>query len=179
MAQWKTEMKTEYLKSEGTFECVVSKPESGWFGESGQKKTPYVRLDLTVENDPEESGKIAQWYGYLSDKAIDGTITRLTEAFGFDGDLNALNSGASTFDGMKCQITTELESYEGKDRLKVKWLNPFGYSKTSEPMDKSSLASLLSRLNGKAKSAAIAAKSTMKSNPSQPPVHRDDSDVPF
>lgn len=171
----------KYLSTAGEFNCLVHKPESGWFGESGVKKTPYVRLDLEVVDDPEESGSRITWYGYLSEKALEHTVAKLTETFDFNGDLNALYTGTETFDGKMCQITTEFEEYDGKDRLKVKWLNPPGYARQAQPsMDEKSLGSLLARINGKSKAAALAAKSVTK--PSAKPVaaaKENGDDVPF
>jgi hypothetical protein len=170
----------QYLKTVGRFNGTVHKPVAGWFGESTKNKTPYIALDIEVIDDAEDGGKRISWTGWLSDKALDSTIEKLAQAFGFNGDLNALFQGQMTFEGQLCQFITEIETYEGKDRTKVKWLNPYGYSGSEEPMDKVSLTSLVARLNGRAKAAALAAKSTMKKDSVtavQEPTNQDD--VPF
>lgn len=172
--------KVEYLATAGQFNGLVHKPEAGWFGESGVKKTPYIRLDLEVMDDPEETGKRISWYGYLSDKALDNTIQKLVDAFDFSGDLNALYTGQDTLAGKLCQFTTEFEEYDGKDRLKVKWLNPIGYAKPPQPsMDGKALSSLLARINGKSKAAALAAKSVMKPSVAVKKDAEQTDDVPF
>lgn len=147
-----------YLKSEGDFEVIVSKPKAGWLGQSKEKGTPYVLLQLTVDNDPEEDGKQIQWHGYLSDKAISNTIDTLVACFNFDGDLNSLYAGGQTLEGLRCKIVVEQEEYEGKSRYKVKWMNPIDYVHAPKSIAPETAKMLIAGLNGKTKAAALEAK---------------------
>ena len=137
-----------YLQTVGSFECIVEPPDAGWIGEQGEKNTPFVRIPLVV-TEGEFKGQIALYKGWLSDGAFDNTIKRLAEVFGFDGDLITLNSGRQSLAGKPCNITTEMENYQGKDRLKIAWLNPPG-----KPLDEMKIASILTKLNAKSKAIA-------------------------
>lgn len=172
-------MSDEYLQIAGSFECFVINPEGGWFGESAKKGTPFVRIAVEVADGPEK-GKMAVWAGWLTEGAQDGTLQRLVDVFGFDGDLHSLNDGVLT--GRPCNITTEMETYEGKTRCKVAYLNPPGGG-GAKPMDKSKVNALIARLNTRAraiakqgapKTAAQLARAVVP-QPAQVP----DDDVPF
>lgn len=147
----------KYIEHAGSYECIVEDPgETGWFGESGEKKTPFIRIPVRV-SEGVDKGKIAVYRAWLSDSAFDNTIRRLKEVFGFDGDLNALFAGKTTFTDLPCNIQTEMETYQGKAMCKVAWLNPpGGGGGGAAPMEASKLSSLLSRLGPKAKAIAKA-----------------------
>lgn len=158
-------MQITYLQTVGQFECVVETPEAGWFGEKGDNNTPFIRIPVAVVEDGPEKGCVAVWYGWLSDKAIDNTIATLAKVFNFNGDLQALYSGKMTLAGMQCNITTEKETYEGKERTKVAWLNPPGGG-GAKPMEETKVKSLLAKLNSRSK--AIAKAQGAPSNPVKP-----------
>lgn len=151
-------MPGEYLQSSGEYLVVASKPTTGWFGQSKEKQTPYIQIRFTVEEGVDE-GKEITWFGYLSEKAIYRTIEVLVAAFGFSGNLNDLYTGKITFDGMQARITTEIETYAGKDRCKVKWLNPAAYS-GPPAIDDSTAKMLIAGLNNRAMAAAAAARAS-------------------
>lgn len=165
---------TEHLSEAGSFEVTVQEPTAGWFGESGEKQTPYIRLPLLTDD-----GKFIAWYGWLSERATDNTVARLAEAFGFDGDFNALYKGKTTLAGKRCNITTEMEEYNGKTRCKVAFLNPSGGS-APKPMEEAKVLSLLAKVTPRAKAVA---KATPKPTPQPPapvaPTPPVDDDVPF
>lgn len=188
-------MPNEYLKSEGEFLAEASKPQGGWLGRSKEKQTPYIQVNFTVVDDVEESGKEIAWFGYLSDKAIERTIDTLVQCFGFDGDLNSLHAGKSSFDGMRARISCEAEEYEGKRRVKVKWLNPVDYERPPSISDdeakmliaglgkKVAQAAVKSRTE-RAANAAPMAKAAAKPTPkpakeTAPVVAGPEDDVPF
>lgn len=69
-------------------------------------------------------------YFYMEKKdgtANERTIKSIREAFGWDGiDLNALHN--NDWSTTEVQLTLENETWQGKTRLKVKWLNPRDYA---------------------------------------------------
>lgn len=151
--------KREKLAKIGYFDGVVEKhPVAGWFGESGQKKTPYILIPVVVTTEGPDKGKIGYYYGWLSDTAFDNTIARLAEVFGFNGDLPALHEGKVTLDGLPCNITVEMEEYKGKPNFKVAWLNTpgGGGGGAAKPMDESKLKGLLKKMGSRAKTIAKA-----------------------
>lgn len=169
-----------YLKTAGEFEAVVAKPQSGWLGQSKEKGTPYVHLQLIVTDD-DEDGKTIPWYGYLSDKAIERTIETLVACFNFDGDLTSLYAEAQTFEGMKVNIVVEEESYEGKARFKVKWMNPAGYVHAAQSLAPETAKMLIAGLGNKTKAAALDAKSRLgrPKEVAAPKIADMEDDVPF
>ncbi len=93
------------------FEVTVM---SAQFGES-ETGTPFV--ELSFEN--AEGERINGWV-YLSEKAFERAVKTLRDAFGFDGNFETLPAQVT---GKRCSITTEFDEYDGKERLKVKWIN--------------------------------------------------------
>lgn len=121
----------------------AAKVESAEFGET-EKGTPYLRIQF-VSEDGESS--IAGFL-YLSEKALANSVNTLRDAFGFDGNFETV---IDQITDKPCSITNESEEYEGKDRVKVKWING---PRTSKPIDNQS--SFLKTLSAKA--ARIPAK---------------------
>lgn len=159
------------LNEEGEFACVVRKPSSGWFGESAEKRTPFIQLLLEVND---QSHRTILWFGWLSDGAFDNTIKRLAEVFGFDGDLIALNQGQQTLEGRGCHITTEFEEYKGKQKCKVKWLN--STESRVKPLDAETIKGMTVRAKDIAGAVAPPPTTASTAGPTEPD---DDSDVPF
>lgn len=182
-------MKQEYLKTEGSFEAVAFKPDAGWLAKSKEKGTPSIRIGLRVVNDVVEEGKIIFWDGWLSDKALPVTMRALVEAFNFDGDLSKLVNGGFTFEDLPCAFYAEAEEYEGKSRVKVKWLNAPGGRAVKE-LPAEDAKAIVALFGGKAKAAAVEAKAEI-GNPvkeaakapekavAAPRVAPPDDDVPF
>lgn len=181
-------MSENYLNCAGTFEAVVTKPAGGWLQKSKDKGTPYICIPVEVTGDDVDSGKTIVWNGWLSDKAFERTIETLIQVFGFNGDLTGLHKGEITFEGMPCQVTTEVQEYNGKNYGKVKFLNKAGYVHETPRLAEDEATRLLASMSGRAKKVALAAKAgtaktpvtspaTRTSQDANPPV--EDDDVPF
>lgn len=123
----------------GSYAACVSPVQDGGvtyycqFGESGQKKTPLVKVTFEIISGP-HSGRKLGWFGYFSDnnEATDRTFKAL-RACGFTGD----DMGA--FETQKVEqeveIVVEHEEYpvhSGKWRAKVAWVNPASSGLRSE-----------------------------------------------
>jgi len=106
--------------------------------EMGESKngTPFVAM--LFEKD-DENGAIQSITGFLyfSAKSEEFSVKTLGDAFGFDGNFETIDT---QLQGKECLITVVEESYEGKVRLKVKWIN--NVSRRVEPPAKSTLARL-------------------------------------
>lgn len=100
---------------------------------------------------------------WLSDGAFDNSVNTLNEVFGFDGNFTTINDQIK---GKECSFTVEMESYEGKEYPRVKWING---PRSSQPIEDSMLT-LLSRKARAVVGSAQPQKIT--------PVDMDD-DVPF
>lgn len=171
-------MKLTYLNTEGSFLCRVNRPDNGWFGESKEKATPFIRVPLTVTEDCPEKDQVIVWQGWLSAAAFENTIARLAEVFGFDGDLPALHLEKQTLAGLPCRITTHIEVFHGKARCRVKWLN--SVTGKSKPMDTEKISALLAGLTENAKSIAkTAIEKAANPVPDTAPLVDENDDVPF
>ncbi|HWL51328.1 MAG TPA: hypothetical protein VNQ90_02775 [Chthoniobacteraceae bacterium] len=154
---------SKYIDAVGSFRCRVVEPEAGWLGET-EKGTPFIRIPLTVsDEESDQNGNTIIYQAYLSDAAIDRTVKDLTEVFGWDGDLQALVSGNATFTDMECVIVTESETYEGKERIRVKFLNSI--HRTAPKLDQAKVNSLLAKLNSRTKAVAKAAGGSSPAKP--------------
>jgi len=169
----------EYVDKAGTYECEVVRPVSGWFGEQGEKKTPFIRVPCVVTSGPQE-GKAITWMGWLSDGAADNTIRQLARTFpGWNGDLVDLDEGKFTFEGLNCQIAAEAETWDGKTRIKAKWLNPPGGGAVAKPLEAGKVASLLKRLGGKSRALVKAERAANPAPAGSDGQIDSDDDIPF
>lgn len=131
----------------GRYLCRVTAPTNGWFGEAGEKNTPFIRIPLVV-TEGEFEGHEVVYQGWVSDRAVKNTIRNLREVFEWDGDVITLAKESSTghFIGRACSIVTEEEEYEGKIRVVIKWLNSAdGIGKMLDPNAASQLAQRLAK----------------------------------
>jgi len=140
------------LNKAGRFDARVKHADQ-WIGESGTG-TVYVGLPLEIISDGECKGQHITGYLYINDNTLDRTIETLAECFGFDGDLEGLYQGTKSLEGYECSIVTEIETYNGEARCKVKWINPLGGGNGIKPVEQDKFKSILSRLGGKAKAVA-------------------------
>lgn len=132
----------------------------------GESKTGTVYVGLPFEViDGSQAGEHITGFLYISDNTLDRSIETLAECFGFNGDLNALYNGESTLEGFECSITTQLETFEGKERCKVQWINPLGGGNGIKPIEPDKFTSILSRMGGRAKAVAEAKLKTMPTRP--------------
>lgn len=156
-----------YIDEVGSFRCQVVEPQAGWIGETEEKKTPFIRIPCVV-NDPESSqhGREIVHTMWLSDGAVDRTVKDLAEIFGWDGNLEALAAGEG-FTGQECVIVTESEEYNGKTRIKSKWINSIDRAPTA--MAKEKVASLISKLNSRTKAIAKSAAASAPDKPQPKP----------
>jgi len=140
------------IQNPGRYAATVSTAE---FGES-QNGTPYLELQFSTD----QGEHITGWL-YLSEKALPGSLRTLREAFEFDGNFEAVIDQVA---GKPCSLTVETEEYEGKERLRVKWINA---PRTSKPIDNQ--GQFLKALSAKAaripREAPKAAAPTRKSVP--------------
>jgi len=138
-----------WLDKSGDFVARVEPRYDSWFTESGEKKTPGIRLTLIVDEGPEEGAKIDYW-GWLSPAAEDYTLKALAKAFGDKWDIDDIDA----LIGEKCRISVEMEQYGDKEpRAKIAFLNPLsGGGNASLPKEK--LTPLLERLRSKSKAIA-------------------------
>ena len=166
------EEKNEYLDIAGKFPAVVTEPQSGWLTTRGAKETPAIRIPLQVSSGPHE-GKKAVWFGYLTDASVEFTIRALAKAFGFNGDLEALQKGTTNFSGIECQVVAEFEEWEGEKRLRIKYINPI--SSGAPALEETTVANIIGNIGSKAKAIAADALGADSSpqatlTPASPPV---------
>lgn len=130
------------IQNPGRYTATVESAELG----QSEKGTPFLALLCKTEQGDELTA-----YLYLSDAAVERTIKTLREVFAFD---NNFESVVQQVTGKPCSIVVEAEEYEGKTRMKVKWVNSVGGS-SAKPLENS--ATLLAQLSAKAKRIPAAA----------------------
>jgi len=160
--------KWTYLQNAGTYEGTVVAPESGWIGESGEKQTPYIKIPVVVMEDDRE--KVCVWQGWLTDAAMDRTFETLTKVFGPDWTMKDIAAGNVKWEGTQVEVVCEIETYNKKDRLKVRWLNAIGSAPAMKVMAKDKLDSLVAKLNSRASAVAKRTAAELKKLPAAKPV---------
>lgn len=115
---------TRYVNQEGAFKCKVKQPGNGWFDKSRNKKTPFIRIPVKVDDqESPQHGREVVWQGWLnSEDNIRKTKKRLDEAFGIDWTWDSLKDGRSSFAGKRCMVGVKDEPHEGKSMFKAVWL---------------------------------------------------------
>lgn len=129
-------------------------------------------------------GRTITAYLYFSDKSEERSKEVLAESFGvtLGSEANYI-AAPDKIKGQQYNATCEIEEYDGKRRLKVKWINPVGRKPIAEAESRSIFARqvALDRARGTkpapARSSAPAAQPRRTAAP-LPPVN-DDDDVPF
>jgi hypothetical protein len=175
----------------GRYICEVTEPSNGWFGEAGEKATPFIRIPLIVKEGAYQ-GQEVTYRAWINDKSAKRTIDNLKDVFQWNGDIVALAQGDSPFVGMPCSIVTEEEEYEGKVRVAIKWLNKAeGPDKIMDANRALQLAqSLASRIGGQPRpaeqrearpKAAYGAPppATRPRPPADPDLDAPEDDIPF
>jgi hypothetical protein len=137
------------INTVGRHAAIVQAAE---FGET-EKGTPY--LCLTFAGDASTTEGTQYGYLYLSEKALANSVKTLRDAFGFDGNFETV---VEQIVEKPCAITNESEEYEGKERVKVKWINA---PRSSKPIENQSaflkaLSAKAARIPAKAPSAGQA-----------------------
>lgn len=122
------------LNREGIF---LARPVAWGLQPSKNSKSQAVFIEFLVEyahngtgwddwRDYEDQTITGYFYIVKKDGTVNSTqVEILAEALGWDGSPGALLNDPPN---VRCQITTENETYEGKTRLKVKWLNHESYT---------------------------------------------------
>ena len=123
-------------------------------GQSAEKGTPYV--SILFEN---EQGEDLTAFLYLSDAALERTVRTLREVFGFNDDFGTVKEQVT---GKQASIVVEAEEFEGKTRMKVKWVNAVG-GVSGKPLENA--VSLLAQLSARAKRIPAAAPTAARTAP--------------
>ena len=89
------------------------------FGHSKEKQTPQVCVTFEILRGP-DAGQRISWMGYFTDKSTKRTLEAL-RICGFEGD--DLDKFADQHPTNEVQIVIEHETYDGKARAKVAWVN--------------------------------------------------------
>jgi hypothetical protein len=107
-------------------------------------------------------GKHITWFGYFTDNTVDRTLESLRHC-GWDSDnLAELDSlGAN-----EVELVIEDETYEGKTRSKVKWVNRPSRLQMKEQMNPAQIAAFAARLRGK----TVASKQKYGAQPAAQPA---------
>jgi hypothetical protein len=176
----------------GTYRARAVEAELGLAGNGTERVA--VLFEVTEEG-PYQGERIT-WYGYFTDGAFARTVESLRHA-GWQGDDLA---DLSTVGSRDCAIVVDWETYDGREYLRVKWVNAGGGGLALKTrMDDAAKRAFAARMRGQvvaagggARSAAPAARSlasaprgsataaprrTAAPAAGAPPV--DDSDIPF
>jgi hypothetical protein len=142
--------------------------------ESKEKKTPYVKLSFLTLYDYEETDKPInkQMYAtlWLSDNAISRTLDTLSKVFGWRGeDIEELNTKGELLGGIEADLVTGWETYSGKSREKIQFVNYPGAASTTR-MEDASATTISKSLKGKVLAHRQVEKSATKAFPA--PVKR-------
>lgn len=170
----------------GRYTCQVVAPNNGWFGEAGEKATPFIRIPLVVTEGAHE-GEEVTYQGWITDTSHIRTVKNLREVFEWDGDLVKLArlSDTGPFVGKMCSIVCEEEEYKGKKRTVIKWLNgPDGGDKLMEVNKALQIAQRLMGVapeeESKAKPRAAYGQPTpVRPAPKDPDLNTDAPDQPW
>lgn len=149
--------------------------------QTGQSDTGTPFVQIQFEND---SGEHITGWLYLSEKAFERTVNVLREVFAFDDNFDTI---FGQVEGKRCSIVCESESYNGKESMKVKWINAEGGAAAKPIANQSdfmkSLTAKAARIAKPAPKAGVAprpaAAKPAPAKPTPPPKDNIDADAPF
>jgi len=107
------------------------------------KKQVAVLLELTQG---EHAGKCITWFGYFTDGAVDRTLDSL-RYLGWEGDDFVHLTG---LDANEVEIVITAETYEGKTRDRVQWINRPARLALREQMSPAAAAAFAASMRAKA-----------------------------
>ena len=160
------------INKEGIFKALVSEAA---IGESKNKAILTCKYNIIQELQGEwvnceHENWIIIGYHYLekNDGSInESTIKSFKEAFEWDGkDITTLESKAI---GMTVQITLKLDTYEGKSKIQVAWLNNVNYQPGIKPSNPDTVKSIQTRLGSKLRALSGGTPVPTPARPSTPP----------
>ncbi len=142
-------------------------------------------LCLAIDGVDADGGTITA-YLYFSDKSEERSKEVLRECFGvtFGSEANYI-AAPDKIKGQQYRATCEIEEYDGKKRLKVKWINPVGRKPIAEAESRSIFARqvAIDRARGtKPSSTRSSAPAAQPRRPAAPPPQAtaaEDDDIPF
>jgi len=141
-------------------------------------------LCLAIDGIDADGGTITA-YLYFSDKSEERSKEVLRECFGITlGSEANYIAAPDKIKGQKYNATCEIEEYDGKKRLKGKWINPVGRKPIAEAESRSIFARqvALDRARGtKPAAARPTASAAQPRRPAPPPqaTAAEDDDIPF
>lgn len=109
--------------AEGTYPAIaVQNGDGSWMqlGESKEKKTKQVIVNVKI-TEGEHAGKVRAWIGFFTPDTVDRTLESLRN-FGFKGDDLSVDEPLTN----PINIVIKHETYEGKTRERVAWINKPG-----------------------------------------------------
>jgi hypothetical protein len=124
----------------------------------GHSSTGKEQIAVMFELSGEHAGRTLTWFGYFTDETVDRTFESLRHC-GWDTDniVDALGQiGAN-----EVELVVEEETYEGKTRDRVKFVNRPYRLAVKEPMSAQAQLAFAARLKGK----AIASKKAYGAQP--------------
>ena len=141
----------------------AAKTTASELGQSEQG-SPFIQISFETAD-----GSITGWL-YLTEKALERSVDTLRKVFDFDGNFETV---CDQINGKECSIVCENEEYQGKERLKVKWINS---ARSSAPINDQS--AFLKSLSAKAaripktvaKAPPPTKPTTVKAPPAKPAV---------
>ena len=132
----------------------------------GDNKTPCVSVKLeTVENVVTGEPCIDTVYAsvWLTDKAFERTMETLTEVMGWDGDDLSDLDGTGLLEGKQVWVVLEEETWEGKTKTNVKYINKVG-GRPQVTLDPAKAKALAAGLKGRILAYRQANKATDSSD---------------
>lgn len=114
------------------------------FGEAGNG-SEQIGIDFEIVEGEHKGTHVAYYGSFNGDQATEITIKAMRTA-GWRGDNIADLSTLARPDVPECDLVCEPETYEGKQKLKAKWVNPAGGLAMKKPLDEAKKASLAQRI---------------------------------
>lgn len=160
-----------------------------------EKQDPQLGINFEILQDGPYKGWNTSKFLYFTEKTFDRTIESL-RYLGWTGeDMDELQNRGGGLDKNEVSIVVEHETYEGKTRAKVSWINRVGGVVMNRAMAPEDVVSFAAKIKQKIRAADIRRQASEKSRgqpmqapapepnraPVQPPKPEgmNDDDIPF
>lgn len=145
----------------------------GALGNSSKKLTPQVVVNFVL-TDEEFAGERLPWIGYFTEATEERTLEALRICGWKGDDLDNLEGITDN----EVELMVDLETFEGKVRAKVQFVNRAGGFQQKVPMTPDAAKEFAARMRGKAAASRIKA-GTPSTAPASSPGGGPDDKLPF
>lgn len=141
--------------------------------------TPSIAIMWEITGPEEHAGKVIYQDMYLTEKSAEGHARSLRRAGWTGDDFRDLDDRGGGIDANEVELDCQIDSYEGKENLRVKWVNQLGGFRTNSKPDMGAFAGFAERMKSKVRGVTADVPKKAGAAPPPPPAAHSGDNIPF